>query len=40
MHLSRLKLAFVTEAEFDQVVDPKKTVKPHVATETAATGKT
>jgi hypothetical protein len=35
----RLKLAFVTESEFDQVVDPKKMVKPCVATETAANGK-
>jgi fumarate hydratase, class II len=26
-----LKLGFVTEAEFDRVVDPKKMVKPHVA---------
>src|ERR1700723_2743453 len=26
-----LKLAFVTEAEFDRVVDPKKMVKPYVA---------
>src|SRR6267142_742016 len=31
-----LKLAFVTEAEFDRVVDPKKMVKPYVA---AAAGK-
>ena len=27
-----LKLGFVTEAEFDRVVDPKKMVKPYVAT--------
>ena len=26
-----LKLGFVTEAEFDQVVDPRKMVEPHVA---------
>ncbi|MDP1837702.1 MAG: class II fumarate hydratase, partial [Reyranella sp.] len=28
-----LKLGFVTEAEFDKVVDPKKMVRPYVATE-------
>jgi fumarate hydratase class II len=28
-----LKLAYVTEAEFDRVVDPAKMVKPYVATE-------
>ena len=27
-----LKLGFVTEAEFDQVVDPEKMVRPYVAT--------
>jgi fumarate hydratase, class II len=27
-----LKLGFVTEAEFDRIVDPKKMVKPYVAT--------
>jgi fumarate hydratase, class II len=27
-----LKLGFVTEAEFDRVVDPAKMVKPYVAT--------
>jgi len=27
-----LKLGFVTEAEFDRVVDPKKMVRPYVAT--------
>jgi fumarate hydratase, class II len=27
-----LKLGYVTEAEFDRVVDPKKMVSPHVAT--------
>jgi fumarate hydratase class II len=32
-----LKLGFVTEAEFDQVVDPKKMVKPYVASDAAAT---
>ena len=26
-----LKLGFVSEAEFDRVVDPKKMVKPYVA---------
>ena len=30
-----LKLGFVTEAEFDQVVDPRKMVKPYVATSAA-----
>src|SRR6201982_1816047 len=30
-----LKLGFVTEAEFDRVVDPEKMVKPYVATATA-----
>jgi fumarate hydratase class II len=30
-----LKLGFVTEAEFDRVVDPKKMVRPYVATATA-----
>jgi fumarate hydratase, class II len=38
-----LKLGFVTEAEFDRVVDPKKMVSPYVATEgplpTASPGK-
>jgi fumarate hydratase class II len=29
-----LKLGFVTEAEFDRIVDPKKMVKPYVATGT------
>jgi fumarate hydratase, class II len=28
-----LKLGFVTEAEFDRVVDPRKMVKPYVATD-------
>src|SRR3979411_520250 len=31
-----LKLGFVTEAEFDRVVDPRKMVKPYVATAVAA----
>jgi fumarate hydratase class II len=26
-----LKLGFVTEAQFDQIVDPKKMVAPYVA---------
>jgi len=29
-----LKLGFVTEPEFDRVVDPKKMVKPYVAAST------
>ena len=28
-----LKLAYVTEAEFDKIVDPTKMVRPYVATE-------
>jgi fumarate hydratase class II len=28
-----LKLGYVTEAEFDRVVDPAKMVKPYVASE-------
>jgi fumarate hydratase, class II len=35
-----LKLGFVTEAEFDRVVDPKKMVKPYVASDAQATGTT
>jgi fumarate hydratase, class II len=35
-----LKLAFVTEAEFDRVVDPKKMVKPYIASDARATGTT
>src|SRR4051812_11702717 len=35
-----LKLDFVTEAEFDQVVDPKKMVKPYIASDAQATGTT
>jgi fumarate hydratase class II len=31
-----LKLGFVTEAEFDRVVDPKKMVSPYVAVAEAA----
>jgi fumarate hydratase class II len=31
-----LKLGFVTEAEFDRIVDPKKMVSPYVATSAAA----
>src|SRR5205807_8814168 len=31
-----LQLGFVTEEEFDRVVDPKKMVKPYVATDPAA----
>jgi fumarate hydratase class II len=33
-----LKLGFVTEAEFDRVVDPKKMVRPYVATGAASSG--
>jgi fumarate hydratase, class II len=31
-----LKLGFVSETEFDRVVDPKKMVKPYVAAGTTA----
>ena len=31
-----LKLGFVTEQEFDRVVDPKKLVQPYVASAVAA----
>ena len=31
LKVAALKLGFVTEAEFDRVVDPKKMVKPYVA---------
>ena len=34
-----LKLGFVTEAEFDRVVDPKKMVTPYVASDATATSK-
>src|SRR5262245_58907999 len=34
-----LKLGFVTETEFDRVVDPKKMVQPYVASSVAAEGK-
>jgi fumarate hydratase class II len=33
-----LKLGFVSEAEFDRVVDPKKMVQPYVASEAASSG--
>jgi fumarate hydratase class II len=33
-----LQLGFVTEAEFDRVVDPKKMVKPYVASEASTKG--
>ena len=33
-----LKLGFVTEAEFDRVVDPTKMVRPYVATAAASSG--
>ena len=33
-----LKLGFVSEAEFDRVVDPANMVKPYVATEAASSG--
>ena len=32
LRVAALKLGFVTEAEFDRVVDPKKMVRPYVAT--------
>jgi len=32
-----LKLGYVTEAEFDRVVDPKKMVRPYVAAAATAT---
>ncbi|HEV3062151.1 MAG TPA: class II fumarate hydratase [Vicinamibacterales bacterium] len=32
LKVAALKLGFVTEAEFDRVVDPKKMVRPYVAT--------
>jgi fumarate hydratase, class II len=34
-----LKLGFVTEVEFDRVVDPKKMVRPYVASGPAASGR-
>jgi fumarate hydratase, class II len=34
--VAALKLGFVTEAEFDRVVDPKKMVRPYVASPVAA----
>ena len=33
-----LQLGFVTEAEFDRIVDPKKMVKPYVASEASTKG--
>jgi fumarate hydratase, class II len=36
LKVAALKLGFVTEAEFDRVVDPKKMVRPYVATDGAA----
>jgi fumarate hydratase, class II len=33
-----LQLGFVTEAEFDRIVDPKKMVKPYVASEASSKG--
>src|SRR6476659_8770341 len=33
-----LKLGFVTEAEFDRVVDPRNMVRPYVATEATSSG--
>jgi fumarate hydratase class II len=33
-----LKMGFVTEAEFDRVVDPKKMVRPYLASEAASSG--
>jgi fumarate hydratase, class II len=34
-----LRLGFVTEAEFDRVVDPGKMVKPYVASDASSTGR-
>jgi fumarate hydratase class II len=31
-----LKLGFVTEAEFERIVDPKKMVRPYVASDAAS----
>jgi fumarate hydratase class II len=36
LKVAALKLGFVTEAEFDRVVDPAKMVRPYVATDGAA----
>jgi len=36
LKVAALKLGFVTEAEFDRVVDPKKMVRPYVASPVAA----
>src|SRR5450631_3716360 len=36
LRAAALKLGFVTEAEFDRVVDPKKMVKPYVASDAPA----
>ena len=36
LKVAALKLGFVTEAEFDRVVDPKKMVRPYVASSAAA----
>jgi len=33
-----LQLGYVTEAEFDRIVDPKKMVKPYVASEASSKG--
>jgi fumarate hydratase, class II len=33
-----LKLGFVSEAEFDRVVDPKKMVAPYVTSDAPAAG--
>jgi fumarate hydratase, class II len=33
-----LKLGFVTEGEFDRIVDAKKMVRPYVAADTASSG--
>ena len=37
LRAAALQLGFVTEAEFDRVVDPKKMVKPYVAAAPANT---
>src|SRR4249920_1786749 len=38
LRAAALKLGFVTEAEFDRIVDPKKMVKPYVASEGSSKG--
>src|ERR1700682_811238 len=40
LHVAALQLGFVTEADFDRVVDPSKMVKPYVAAGAAKTDPT